>query len=76
MATIQGNNIKRAMTARHAYRRFVAIVDPKDSNDKAINMMDLLSDLMHLCEEWGIDIEKTWCDAQEHYLYERENPHE
>lgn len=75
MASLKGNNVKRARWAGHAIKNFAIIVG-QEINDDRENLNDLLSDLMHWAESKNIDIEKEWESAQEAYIYERENPHE
>lgn len=63
-------NLNGSRTER-AYRAILQSYDFEDDNEAAI--VDLATDLLHLCDEYGIDAEKLHAQAWRHYVNERGN---
>lgn len=70
-----GKNIQRGQWGAVALETFGKTIASECSSYEE-TMADLFADVMHFAEAEGIDVDQAWESAQEHYLHERDNPHE
>jgi hypothetical protein len=64
---LEPTNNDRARWANTALSAFVLEVDPHGSNTESENIQDLLTDLRHLADVRGLDIDELWQNSASHY---------